>query len=274
MPIPHVGKVITECWVEAEQALRNHIKSNLGDRDEESVTELFHEKLAIELNRASISGCVATAYQKDLEQTFWQINSESLSDLAHGLIATVSFHDRKTEARTGGDLGIVVVRPDVHQGWGTLTLDQDYRRGLLCQAKMFRRNSRWGPISAKQKNLLSKSLSYLSLLLYKYLDQKGERRALAPFQWQLAHDKTVEQMCEWLASDQFPELQSSEQILGKLLADEIGTDVKEFIERDIAPPELRPALVIKIGWKDGGPPRTVQVQERFRTQMQEARLRH
>ncbi len=265
MRIPVLGKLITECWTTAEQALRQNVKAKFGDRDEEVITTLFHAELGAEFDRVSTSGAVAKAFLSDLKQTFPMVTDLSLSGIASGLIATVSFHPRHIEGETGGDLGIVLVRPDVRRAsyvGSELTIEHDYRRGLLCQAKMFQRDSRWGGLSSKQEQTLQGRLSYFVLLLYRYVDQHGERRELAPFAWQLACGATVEQICAWLASNQFPELQDSQQVLRGLLYDQIGTDDKERIAKEIAPP-LRRSLVIRIRWKDDkGPGGKVHVQER------------
>jgi hypothetical protein len=157
---------------------------------------------------------------------------------------------------TGGDFGIVLVRPDVRLAryFGTeLTIDHDYKRGLLCQAKIFRRNSRWGRLTPKQQRNLRGKLNYLALVLYRYVDQAGERRHLAPFAWQLPHGATVKQMNDRLALDAFPELQESSQILKNLIHNKIGTDDKSAIARHILPP-VRPSFEIKIHWREGDDP--------------------
>jgi len=176
----------------------------------------------------------------------------------------VSFPDHHIESKTGGDLGILVVRPDLRQvryGSSQLSVDRDYKRGLLAQAKMFRRDSQWGALTDTQKLLLQKKLGYFALLLYRYSDQAGARCELKPFDWQLTSNATtVEEMNEWLIADRFPELRDSRQILGSLVDDKIGTDDNEIIETDIAP-KMRRSLVIKIGWEDGdGPSSTVELQ--------------
>ena len=97
--------------------------------------------------------------------------------------------------------GIVVVRPGVQTvrlAGPDRTIDQ-YRRGLLCQAKMFRRNSQWGGLTPRQRQVLPNKLNYLALLLYRYIDQNAERRILRPFDWQLAREATIEQIQSWLA---------------------------------------------------------------------------
>ena len=158
-----------------------------------------------------------------------------------------------------------MVRPTVRNArlsQSDLAIEHDYSRGLLCQAKIFRRNSRWGPLTKSQKKVLPEKLNYSALLLYRSADQQGDRRELQPFTWQLTRDSTVEEVSAWLASDHFPEPQGSPQLLGHLLHGRVGTDDKDLIAKDIAPP-LRPSLVIKIGWKDGDAPgNRVHVQKR------------
>jgi len=272
MQIPALGKLITDCWDTAERELRKNVRRKFRDRDEEIITELFRAELEVEFERVSTSGAVAKAFLSDLKQIFPAVVDGSLLKISRGLIATVSFHHRQVEGETGGDLGIVLVRPDVRRSrykGSVLTLEHDYRRGLLCQAKIFRRNSTWGGFNEKQKETLApERLEYFSLLLYRYDDQHGERRELAPFAWQLARNATVDQISGWLASNHFPELQDSRRLLGGLLRDQIGTDDKELIAKYIAPP-LRSSLVIRIRWKDDDDPGdTVHVQERSTAQTQ------
>jgi len=257
MPIPSLGKLITDCWVRAEQALRENMRQKFPDRDEEIITDHFHAELASEFNRVSENGTVAWSFLSDLKASFPKLREEELkSKIVRRLMATVNFHPRHVEQRTAGDLGIVLVRPDVQAREydpSSTVIQKDYRRGLLCQAKIFRRDSKWGSLSPAQQDKLPGKLGYFAVLLYRYIDQHGDRRNLGPFQWQLAADATLSDLEKWLSSDKFPSLKDSEQILSALVQDKIGTDDREIIERDIAPP-LRPSLVIKIGWKDGDDP--------------------
>jgi hypothetical protein len=145
MPIRNTGKLVTDCWLRAEQSLREIVRKKFPDRDEEIITDLFHAELETEFAAASEKGAVERAFLEDLKQAFQHVEAHELrSKIARGLIATVSFHHRKTEERTGGDLGIVLVRPDVQESyaWSELAIKSDYKRGLLCQAKVFRRDSR------------------------------------------------------------------------------------------------------------------------------------
>lgn len=248
LSIPNLVELITRCWMNAEEALRVAVKTKYRDRDEEKITDLFHAELEIELNQASDNGLVASAFLCDLKRAFPRISETSLSfNVSRRLVATVSFHAGEVEKKTGGDLGIVIVRPDVR--WTGFLLEKDeYKRGLLCQAKIFRRNSQWGRIQPKQAQTLRGKLSYFALLLYRYSDQNGERRDLAPFAWQLGRGATMRRINSWLTSDNFPESQNSQQILRKLAHDQIGTDDQDLIARDITPPQ-RASLVIEVGWK-------------------------
>lgn len=272
MRIPALGVLVTECWTRAEHALRESVRTKFPDRDEEIITTLFHAELDAEFESANRAGGVAKAFLSDLRKAFPTVTDDSLFRIARGLIATVSFHPRHVETHTGGDLGIVLVRPDVRSAQysgSQLTIDHDYRRGLLCQAKMLQRNSRWRILSSKQGQVLPGKLSYFALLLYRYADEHGQRSDLTPFAWQLPRGATVEQINTWLRSDHFPELQDSRKVLGGLIHDEIGTDDKALITKDIAPP-MRRSLEIRIRWKDGEDPgERVHVQERSTVSMKQ-----
>ena len=260
---PATGKLISDCWTIAEQALRAAVKNEFADRDEEMITDIFQAKLAVEVARVSASGAIARAFLSDLGRGFPRVVPNSLGQIAAGLGATVVFHPREAERKSGGDLGIVVVRPDVRMATrSTLSIRPKYRRGLLVQAKVFRRNSRWGALSKRQEQTLQKTMSYLSLLLYRYSDQRGPRRELEPFAWQLVGDANIKRKSGWLASDSFPELRDSRQVLEGILSGQVGTDNDEAITTYIAPP-ARSSLVVRIHWKDGEfPGDVVQVRER------------
>jgi hypothetical protein len=263
MPIPHTAALITKCWAVAEEALRATVREKFPDRDEENITDLFHAELNVVFNEASARGTVAETFLKDLRHSFPTVANSDLSQISTGLIAMVNFHPREVEGRTGGDVGVVFVRPDVRnsQSWRTeLLIEHEYKRGLLVQAKIFKRNSKWQALGSTQRRILKTKLSYLALLLYRYVDQNGPRRELEAFHWQLTRDATIEQVSMWLRSNDFPNLKSSDEILGALSNDRIGTDDRVVIETDIAPPKLRPSLEIKVRWKPGTPPPPGRIQ--------------
>jgi hypothetical protein len=251
-----LAEVLAQCWTTAEHALRNTVRQKFPDRDEEIITELFHSELEAECNRVSGTGAVERAFGTDLRRSLPCVPHTVLSKIARGLIASVHFHPREIERRTGGDFGVVLIRPDVRYAKysrSEVTINKDYQRGLLCQAKIFRRDSSWGALSPKQRGLLQGRLNYLSLVLYRYSDQNGERRELAPFEWQLTRDMSIDDVVKWLRSDNFPNVRESRQILTELALDQIGTNDREVIAKYIAPP-LRPSLEIKIRWPDGADP--------------------
>lgn len=255
MQTPALGNLIADCWMSAEKGVRE-TAWQYPDKGEEFITDLLNSDLEREFQKASNNRLVEQAFLRDLEDAFPSITNESLSKVALGLIATVSFHPRHVEAKTGGDLGIKIVRPNVQMSTFDkyLTIDHDRQRGLLCQAKIFRRKSQWGPLTRNQLKRLPEKTAYSSLLLYRYADQEAKRRDLQPFAWQLTREATVEEIQSWLASDRFPQLSDSRAVFQKLMGGTIGTGDKAVIDRDIAPSGLRESLVITIRWRDGDDP--------------------
>src|SRR5580700_4126425 len=170
MRIPASAELMAKCWASAELALRNAVRQKFPDRDEEIITELFHSELEGECDRVRATGAIERVFEADLHGALPRIPRADLSKIAHGLIASVHFHPRKVERRTGGDFGVVLIRPDVRYATYSrfeLTIDHDYQRGLLCQAKIFRRDSSWGGLSPKQRDVLRGRLNYFSLVLYR-----------------------------------------------------------------------------------------------------------
>src|SRR5579864_5494981 len=73
MPIRNTGKLITDCWLRAEQSLREVVKKKFRDRDEEIITELFRAELETEFATASEKGTVERAFLEDLKQAFQHV---------------------------------------------------------------------------------------------------------------------------------------------------------------------------------------------------------
>jgi hypothetical protein len=262
MRIRKVAELIAQCWTSAEQALRDTVREKSPDRNEEFITDLFHSELEAECKRISATGAVERAFKNDLRLALPTIGEIDAGRITRGLVATVHFHPKEIEGRTGGDYGLAFIRPDVryaNYSRSSLNIEHDYRRGLLCQAKILRRNSSWGKPTSKQLQLMEHRLQYLSLVLYKYADQRGARRELCPFQWQLTCNGSAADIVGWLRSGSFPNLQSSKDILLELADGNIGTDDDQLISEFVAP-RVRPSLEIKIHWGDGtGPGPTVQL---------------
>jgi hypothetical protein len=273
MPIPNTAALITNCWAQAEGDLRTIIKEKYPDRDEEMITSLFHAELERVLKELSGHGKVSEAFLADLRRHFPRVDRKHLSPISKGLVASVSFHSREVEAKTGGDLGLVLIRPDVHTSRfnsDELQIKREYKRGLLVQAKIFQRRSQWQLLSPTQKKILEPRLSYLALLLYRFLDQEDERRNLDEFKWQMADGATIKKINSWLRSDEFPKLQVSAEVLTALASDQIGTDDSQIVDSEIVPAKLRPSMKIIIQWRPGTPPppTTVKVREPQTTKLQ------
>jgi hypothetical protein len=263
MRIPTLASLISECWNRAELALQDQIKQELPDINEETITVLLSGKLRSEFNRISEKGAVACAFLRDLCLSFPCIDRADLdSKIARRLIATVHFHQKEVEKHTGGDFGIVFVRPVVRRAaypGSKLTILDDYRQGLLCQAKIFRRDSSWAKLSANQRKVIREKLNYFALVLYRYTDQSGARCELSSIQWQVTCDAELKDVDGWLQSGSFPSPTRSQQIINQLAQGEIGTGDKNIIANYIAPP-MRPAFEICVGWRDGDAPgREVQI---------------
>lgn len=139
MSIPSVANLIVNCWIEAENKLRNLLKKKYWSKGEEFITELFHGELREIVTKAAKDGEVEAAFLKDLQSQFPELKySSCLENIAYGIEASTILHPRHIETKTGGDLGILLIRPSVARSFegGALTIDHEYCRGLLCQAKL------------------------------------------------------------------------------------------------------------------------------------------
>jgi len=257
MPIPRTTSLITSYWTKAEISVRESIRQKHHDADEEFITKLFHGEFREVLEAGAKDKTVERAFLEDLRRHIPESHLASqLVQLARGISATVALHPRQIEKMTGGDIGLVLVRPNVGRQRiqvGTLNVDKCYRRGLLCQVKMNRRSGRgWGSFTTNQQNVLVERTDYLTLLLYEYKDKS--RRDLMPFQWQVCAGRTLSDVERWLKSGSFPNLSNSTDIIQQLGSGKVGTENSDLIDQFIAPPN-RESLVIKIGWPPGeGPP--------------------
>ena len=280
MPIPNVAAVVAGCWASAEEATLELLADRHWDQDEEFITELFRGEFRRSVESLAETDVVAEAFLWDLKARFPLLSSRiELRRLATGVSATTTWHPREIERKTGGDLGIVIVRPSVDLSGlsNQLNIYEDYARGLLCQAKINRRtpkrsSARWGSLTARQKKVLPERTDYLALLLYRYSDVR--RRSLEPFQWQLCEHASLHDIDGWLKEDVFPELLSSENVIEQLGNDRIGADDRSVIDEYVAP-DVRDALTIRIGWPPGDrPPDTLSIAMPYRVRRrQRLRLR-
>jgi len=276
MRIPAITNLICGCWNKAEKCVSTLVRTRYLDKGEEFITELFHGELRAIVKEVSDAGDVRQAFLRDLEAAFPYVEYSQALDIAKGIRATTVLHPKEVETKTGGDLGILLIRPNVREDVyddSVLSIDDDYQRGLLCQAKLKQRPTRsrrsvWGSLSPNQQKVLPQHLDYLTLILYQYLD--AERMFLGPFQWQLCRGASVEEIKHWLRTDEFPCLQPSAEIIHHLgndcESDGIGTDSKRIIQEYICP-KVRPHLIIHIGWSPGGgPPSEVRIKKRTKNE--------
>lgn len=248
--IPNTLHELCRCWAEAESSLQREIASSSPDIDEEIITQRFHSRLTETLWAASQSRLIERSFVKDLESSFSDIDSRALRRVARGLIADVTLHKRSTEKATGGDLGLMIIRPQLQLKSSALKIS-DYRRGLLAQAKTRRVNGKWGNLTANQEQTLSERSSYLALLLYSYRD--FARREFEPFRWQPCNGMALHEIKHCLKRDSFPSPSDSINILKQLGNGSIGTDDDKALD-EIVSPRDNSALLIRISWPDGGHP--------------------
>jgi len=259
MRINNLRNLIVSAWSEAEAQLRQD-PIQMQDRDEEFITGLFSGYLRSEFETATRIGGVEQAFRKDLAEAFPDLDFYYEHQIWRGLIATVTFHPKHVEARTGGDFGLVVVRPEVTHEWQKLRIEDGHRRGLICQAKIFQRATKhrrkpgYGPLSSNEMKVLNSKLDYLALLLYRYED--SARETLAPFEWKIASGATIENIQSWLVHNCIPDKLDSPRALRALIDEKIGTADEKLIDEDISP-KVRPSLTITISWKDGDYPGNV-----------------
>jgi hypothetical protein len=271
MKIPATTDLISDFWTTAELAAREALSSHHWDNDEEFITNLFIGELRRIVYEASNSGRVRAAFLQDLTKAFSDELGGSLEQIAEDITATIVQHPRQVETKTGGDIGLVIVRPIVRRTLdrSRFVIDDNYQRGLLCQAKVNRRAGRrkrsaYGSLTKNQKKILPSHMRYLALLLYRYADH--DRRYLDPFFWQPCDTmSSIDQVLECLKSGSFPEPLESRQVIDLLGNNRIGTDDKKIIAEYIAP-EVRPALIIRIGWPKR-PPQEVLSQQRVQQEM-------
>lgn len=251
LKIDHTLEVISECWTMAESNLQGDIKVYSPGAGEEEITQAFHRKFAKTLDSASKNHCIERAFLSDLNRSFPELpDTHDLTRIAQGLVADVTLHEGSTEWKTGGDLGFMIIRPQIQRSHDSLQIS-DYRCGILVQAKLKDANRKWGTFTPKQKKFLPQRLQYSALLLYSYKDEA--RCILQVFRWQLCRCASFEEVEDWRRTDSFPCPVKSDFVIRGVGNGTIGTDDDRVIDEIISPKGNR-ALVISIHWPDGGHP--------------------
>src|ERR1043165_6540301 len=250
LQIPRLTALLSKCWKDAECVLQAEISQHAPGASEELITQNFHKELSRILTAASANRSIELAFLNDLDRSDWRQKYKFDSRrIARGLVAEVTLHKPETEKLSGGDLGFVVVRPQLQLARQSINISE-MRQGLLVQAKL-KGLLRWGTFTRNQERVLPKRMDYLALLLYQYADP--ERRMLASFVWQLADGMSFEDLKACLKRDHFRNTLDSSRVIACLTSGRIGTAERQLIDTLISPDQNR-ALIIRIHWPDGEPP--------------------
>ncbi len=241
--------VVGECFQAAERNVRQIVREIRPDASEEAITNDFEAELAKCLRLASDQGLIAGAFVRDLIRAHPYASTRPFEHAAAGLIAYVSWHDRAMEARTGGDFGLVLVRPIVRNGPNAMELISGNRQGLLIQAKKKRAGRPWGRLTKNQRLLFPSFRPHGAFLLYRF----DNANTLGPFGFQLCRRRLLITVTEWFRDDTFPDCRDAPTIISQLGDGSIGTSNPKVIGTAITPPGQR-TLIIRIDWGDGRPP--------------------
>lgn len=264
LEIPRTLAILTKCWENAELQLQLVLRSYSPDTNEDYVTRRFHEEYGRELKKASDKRLVEKAFSGDLERAFRGLNmSHSPAQIAQGIIADVTLHEKKTEEETGGDFGLVLIRPRTSDYGGSVVF-KSYRRGLLCQAKIKRESGKFGELSENQVKCFEKHKEYSTLLIYDFSDT--ERRLLKPFTWQLYNAAiSVQEVKDWLHKNKLPSPANSKEVIEGIGRAKIGTSDSQTID-DYITPTGNISLIVTVDWPPGkGPGSSVSVLSRKET---------
>jgi hypothetical protein len=263
LSIPNTANLLAACWHHAEQALQDQVQKYSPGLDEENITVSFHAKFAESLFNASDEKRIEAAFIQDFELSFWNVDADIRPEqIARGLRATVTLHKRATEKLTGGDFGLVILRPQIHHHYSSLHITE-YGRGLLTQAKLKHRKGS-PSFTHMQEKTLPDRLSYLALLLYQYRDDA--MRDLRPFAWKIASGMTFDSLKALLKEDELRDSLTSRDIIRQLSMAKIGTDSASIISQFVAP-DSNQALVIEINWPPGKHPGSrIEVHHRYQSE--------
>jgi len=259
--VSEVATAIAACWLDAERMVIEDLAGKYWDVDEEFITTALRCHLQHSFQRASECGSFEQALVRELQSRFTWAPTGAIERASAGFRATVTFHSRRVEGRTGGDLGIVLSQPTFDVA-GHASPMSVRRQGLLIQAKLLGRDGRWGNFTARQREVLSGREDYLTLLLYRYRDD--ERRRLDSFHWVSCRGSKMPEIRNWLKRDKRPPAAlNTETVIGGLAGCTLGTAEEALIDRHIGPSEKRASLVITLAFEDGSSDRVLKVGNEF-----------
>jgi len=249
--------LIGDLFKKAEETVKSDIDLAFPQACEEQITVVLQLELAKILNKANQQKEIERAFQKDIDRGIRESllptsTSNHIKALSNGIVAKVSWHKRNIEQKTGGDLGLLIVQPEVSFFNRKISLSRcKNERGLLVQAKLKKNNESWGHLTANQRKILKDRVNYLSLLRYEFIDQ--ENRKLKDFYWTLCNGASIINVIEWLKKDDFPKNQTSKEIITNLGLGNIGTNDQQIINSVIIPTRNGQTIFIKIDWEDTDP---------------------
>lgn len=267
LPLLNTQNLIARCWNDAEERVRKLINKKYWGGGEEFITELFHGELRSVLDEVNKRREVEEAFLQDVlgyipelsNLSIWEEPSglQAITKAAKGIEVTSIRHTKYFEGRkSGGDFGLLISRPKIRIERELdffseikkvkLEFQENYRNGILCQAKLKR--DKWRSLTKPQQRLFSDKVDYLALLLYEYADTKDKCfRDLDPFYWQPCRGMKIEDILGFLRNNYFPSKISSGEVIKGLFEGVIGTDDAEVIENIISP-KNKDFLVIELGW--------------------------
>lgn len=254
----HIDKtlaIVCAAIGKAEENLREHIRIFYQNAGEEFITNLFYGQINYFLREASNERRIENAFLKDLEDALGYSHfgdytlSRNLKNTAAGLVADIVLHNKKTEGRTGGDFGLIIIHPSIHFDSKYLKIKKGQCSGLLCQAKLKDKAGKWNRLNKNQRVLLDQNKDFSSLVLYSYTDI--ERTNLAHISWKLCRSEAIANIEEILKRDALDEINTldTKKILQLLARKEIGTNDRDTINKIISP-SVRQHLELRIYWPD------------------------
>jgi hypothetical protein len=250
-------EVLAGCFQQAEKGACDAVRDACPMIDEREITFLFQLQLFHELKRASNEREIAAAIVEDIKRAIPRLDGGAIHGTFDGVVAETSWHNARTEGKTGADFGLVITTPRIHAVETDLQLDSEGPRfGLLVQAKKKAIDTRRTELTLSQRRVLKDRLKFAAVVLYRTTD--GENRALAPFEWYSCEKSEMKHIQHSLRHDRFPktERQSTAEAVCSLGRGEIGTPDKCLIEKFISPAGQR-TVFVRVGWKGGNPPMRV-----------------
>lgn len=247
--------VVCDAIGQAEENLREHIRIYYKNAGEEFITDLFYGQVKYFLSEASKKRLIENAFLKDLENALGYNHlgdytlSRLLKNRSAGLVADIVLHNKRTEGKTGGDFGLIIIHPSIQIDSRYLKIKKGQCSGLLCQAKLKDKVGKWNKLNDNQRVALNHNKDFSSLVLYSYADM--ERIDFNPISWVLCRNEVIANIEEIMKRDALDELTmlGTKKILQLLGRKEIGTNDKKLIN-EIVSPSVRQHFELRIYWPD------------------------